>query len=174
MADRRTSRILLILVPAVAFVVLLGVATFGRGGALTPGDAVPGFTAKVLGGGELALNELRGRPVVMNFWASWCGPCKDEAPFLRSAHERYGDRVIFLGVNIRDAESDALAFVDRYGLDYIHVRDEDLSIYSDYGLTGQPETFFVDQDGVLVEHVPGPLDEAGLLELLDVLVRRSV
>lgn len=174
MADRRTSRMLLILVPALVFVALLGVATFGRGSAPTPGDIVPGFTAELLGGGRLDFDELRGKPVVMNFWASWCIPCKDEAPLLRDAHERYGDRVTFLGVDIRDAESEALAFVERYGLDYTHVRDEDLSIYSDYGLTGQPETFFIDQDGVLVEHVPGPLDEAGLSQLLDVLARRGV
>lgn len=84
-------------------------------------------------------------------------PCKDEAPLLRAASARFGDQVAFVGVDVRDAASDARAFIERYKIDYPSVRDEGLAIYSDYGLTGQPETFFIDADGNIVEHVPGPL-----------------
>jgi cytochrome c biogenesis protein CcmG/thiol:disulfide interchange protein DsbE len=110
--------------------------------------------------------------VIVNFWASWCGPCEDEAPMLRRAFERYGDRVAFVGVNIRDAQSDALEFLRRYRLDYPHVRDHSLRIYEDYGLTGQPETFLITAGGRIFEHVPGPfLSEADLFSLLDGLAR---
>jgi cytochrome c biogenesis protein CcmG/thiol:disulfide interchange protein DsbE len=164
---RPWARVAWFLVPVVAFIGLLSVAVVQES-TPEPGDDAPGFEARLLGqDGTLALADLKGRPVFMNFWASWCGPCKDEAPFLARAAERYGDRVAFVGVNIKDARSDALAFVEDEGLSYVHVRDEDGSIYDDYGLTGQPESFFIDANGVIVEHVPGPLFERDLFRLLD-------
>lgn len=139
------------------------------------GDEAPGFEAELLSGDDvLALEELRGKPVVLNFWASWCGPCKDEAPMLREAAQRYGDLVTFVGVDIRDARSDALRFVEAQGLDYAHVRDEDGAIYDAFGLTGQPETFFIDEEGKILEHVPGPLFRDTLFQLLDSLTARAV
>jgi len=169
------KRGLLVLAPAVIFLVILGVGTYKRSDVPQPGDRAPGFTARLLGSSEeLSLADLRGRPVVMNFWASWCGPCEEEAPILRRAHETYEDEITFLGVDIRDSQSDALDFVDEYGLDYLHVRDEGMAIYSQYGLTGQPETFFIDHNGILVEHIAGPFDEASFAQALDVLVRRNV
>lgn len=172
--DRRIPVGLLILVPAVAFLIFLGLGTYQRTDVPTAGKAVPDFTAPLLGeDGTLSMSDLEGKPVVLNFWASWCAPCKDEAPLLQAAHERYGDRITFLGVDIRDAHSDALEFVDEYGLTYPSVRDEDMRVYADYGLTGQPETFFIDARGILVEHVPGPIDEESLLQAIDVLLRRD-
>ena len=116
---------------------------------------------------------LSGKPAVINFWASWCAPCEDEAPLFKEAHERFGDRVEFVGVDIRDSRTDALEFIEKYDLAYTHVRDEGLQIYDDYGLTGQPETFFVDHNGIVVEHVNGPVFEDTLYELLDILVARD-
>ena len=172
--NRTIPRGLFILVPAVAFLIVLGMGTYARVDVPTAGKQVPDFTAPLLGGeGDLALSDLAGKPVVLNFWASWCGPCKDEAPLFKRAHAEYGDRIAFLGVDIRDALSDALEFVEAYGLTYPSVRDEGMRIYADYGLTGQPETFFIDAEGVLVEHVAGPVDEDGLFQMLDVLVRRD-
>lgn len=172
--DRNVPRGLLILVPAVAFLIILGMGTYKRVDVPTAGKKVPDFTAPLLvGEGDLALSDLAGKPVVLNFWASWCGPCEDEAPLFKRAHEEYGDRISFLGVDIRDARSDALEFVEAYGLTYPSVRDEGMRIYADYGLTGQPETFFIDAEGVLVEHVAGPVDEDSLFQMLDVLVRRD-
>ncbi len=162
------------IVPAVAFVALLGFAVARQGGNLEVGEPVPAFTAELLEGeGSKSLADLRGMPVVVNFWASWCVPCDDEAPLFREAYSRYGKRVYFVGIDIRDAKSEAVQFVRKYDLDYIQLRDEDLSIYDDYGLTGQPETFFIDQDGELVEHVPGPVTADVLYPLLDVLVARD-
>ena len=166
-------RLALILVPAVAFLGLLAVALINNSPPPQVGDLAPSFEAELLtGDGELALEDLRGKPVVINFWASWCVPCKDEAPMLSEGNARYGDQVTFVGIDIRDARSSALEFIERYDLDYLHVRDEDLAIYDDFGLTGQPETFFLDEKGVILEHVAGPLDRAQLFQLLDSLTAR--
>lgn len=172
--ERRWGRITLILVPCLLFIGLLAYALLQTGTAPQPGDQAPSFEGRLLSGeGTLALDDLEGRPVFINFWWSGCEPCKDEAPALKRAAETYGDEVAFVGINIRDLEEDAVKFADEYQLDYPHVRDESLTIYRDYGLTGQPESFFIDRNGEIVEHVAGPIDEAGLNTLLDVLVTRG-
>ena len=171
---RSWGRVALILVPCVLFVGLLGWALLQTGSAPQPGDQAPDFEGPLLSGeGSLALDDLEGRPVFVNFWWSGCEPCKDEAPSLKKALETYGDEVAFVGINIRDLHADAVQFADEQGLDYPHVRDEFLTIYRDYGLTGQPESFFIDRNGEIVEHVAGPIDESGLNSLLDVLVQRG-
>ena len=172
--SRRWPRVALILAPCIAFVGLLAFGLLQQGSAPLPGDPAPSFEAPLLGGdGTLALDDLEGKPVFLNFWWSGCEPCEDEAPALRRAHETYGDEIAFVGVNIRDARSDAIRFAEEYDLDYHHVRDDALTIYRDYGLTGQPESFFIDRDGIVVEHVAGPVDEQSLASALDVLVTRG-
>ncbi len=171
---RPLLRTIVWLLPALAFVGVLAASTIQRSGPATPGDVAPEFEAPLLdGAGTFALSESDGKPVMLNFWASWCGPCEEEGPLLRDAHELYGDRVAFVGIDIRDSRTEALEFVERHGLAYPHVRDESLEIYDDYGLTGQPESFFIDDEGVIVEHIPGVLTEDTLFQLLDVLVARS-
>jgi cytochrome c biogenesis protein CcmG/thiol:disulfide interchange protein DsbE len=162
------------LVPAILFISVLGVATLRKVDNLGPGSRAPDFTAPLLrGGGSESLSDLRGKPVVLNFWASWCVPCKDEAPLLRQAYAAYGSKVHFLGVDVRDGLTSALAFERANRVAYPSVRDEGFQIGDDYGLTGQPESFFIDQNGVVVQHVPGPLTRQELFDVLDVLVRRN-
>lgn len=165
---RRWLRMLAIVGPAAIFVGILVAATIGKPAAPRPGGRVPAMAAPLLdGSGTLALEDLSGKPVVINFWASWCQPCDEEAPLLKAAYERYGDRVQFLGVNAKDSLTEAKEKWAEWDLGYPSVRDETGKIYSDFGLTGQPETFFVDADGRLVEHVAGPLFEDDLTLLLE-------
>ncbi|HYN35835.1 MAG TPA: TlpA disulfide reductase family protein [Actinomycetota bacterium] len=171
---RSWGRVALILVPCVLFLGLLGYGLLQTGSAPQPGDQAPAFEGELLSGdGTLALDDLEGRPVFINFWWSGCAPCKDEAPALKRAAETYGDEVAFVGINIRDLRDDAVRFAEEYELDYPHIFDDSLTIYRDYGLTGQPESFFIDRNGEIVEHVAGPIDETGLNALLDVLVTRG-
>jgi cytochrome c biogenesis protein CcmG/thiol:disulfide interchange protein DsbE len=165
----------LLLTPAAAFLALLGFGLLRTPGPPQPGEPAPAFTAPLLGRSSTAsLSDFEGRPLLLNFWASWCVPCEEEAGALARAHRLYGEKVAFLGVDVRDAKNDALAFVKRHDVPYPSVRDETRSIYDAYGLTGQPETFFIDQDGVVVEHVNGPfLADDDLFARLDVLVRRN-
>ena len=172
-SGRRKALKALWILPVVGFVALLGFASFNTS-APEPGDLAPEWTAPRLEGeGEISLSELSGKPVVMNFWASWCGPCKEEAPLLREAARLYGDDIQFVGVNIKDARTDALAWVDEWDLDFPHVQDGDRALYNEYGLTGQPETFFIDGDGIVVEHIAGPITEGSLRQMLDVLLARN-
>lgn len=168
-------RVAWLLGPSLAFVLLLGAGIVLKGDPLEPGDTAPSVEAPMLeGDGTLALDDLRGRPVLVNFWASWCVPCEAEARYLEAAYDEYGDEVDFVGVNIKDARSDALAFVERYDVAYAQVRDEDLEWYDAFGLTGQPETFLIDSEGQLVEHVTGEFtSSADLFRLLDVMVARE-
>lgn len=173
-ARRRWPRIVALLLPAILFVVVLGAATLRKVENLGPGSRAPDFTAPLLRrGGSVTLADLRGKPVLLNFWASWCVPCKDEAPMLRQAYAAYGSKVHFLGIDVRDSLTSALAFERDNHVAYPSARDEGFQIGDDYGLTGQPESFFIDQNGMIVQHVPGPLTRRELFDLLDVLVRRN-
>jgi cytochrome c biogenesis protein CcmG, thiol:disulfide interchange protein DsbE len=100
------------------------------------------------GGGERSLASFRGKPVILNFWASWCTPCKDEAPLLERAQsrlERGGGTV--LGVTYRDASGDSRAFIREFRLTYPSVRDVDGELAKDYGTRALPETFVIDRQG---------------------------
>lgn len=172
---RRWVRVAWLLGPSLGFVVLLGAGIVLKGEGVEPGDPAPAVEAPVLeGDGVLALEDMRGKPVLVNFWASWCVPCEAEAEYLEAAYADYGDEVAFLGVNVKDARSDAIEFVDRYDVSYPQVRDESLDWYESFGLTGQPETFLIDAEGEIVEHVTGEFTSAAdLYRVLDVMVARD-
>jgi cytochrome c biogenesis protein CcmG, thiol:disulfide interchange protein DsbE len=120
----------------------------------------PDFTLPELDGtGEITLSSLRGNVVVVNFWASWCPPCKDEAPALQDAWERWQDRgVVVLGVDTQDLTADARAFVDEYGITYPNVRDGANTVPGKFGVVAFPETVFIDADGKIAVYRPGPVD----------------
>jgi cytochrome c biogenesis protein CcmG, thiol:disulfide interchange protein DsbE len=120
----------------------------------------PVFELEQLDGAKtVSLADYRGKAVVLNFWASWCAPCKDEAPELESVWQRWRDKdVVIVGVDLQDFGTDAQRFVDRYDLSYPVLRDTQNWTWGRYGLSGLPETYFVDRQGRLVgEHVEGPV-----------------
>jgi cytochrome c biogenesis protein CcmG/thiol:disulfide interchange protein DsbE len=120
------------------------------GGGRTP--AAPQFALSRLDApGKLKLASLRGKVVVLNFWASWCVPCKSEAPRLEAAWQRYRGRgVVVLGVDGQDFSGDAKRFIRKHGITYPNVHDGPGDIGTKYGVTGFPETYFVDRRGRLI------------------------
>jgi len=120
-------------------------------------------------GYEALLGELRGTPVVVNFWASWCGPCQAEAPRFTAAAAEYGDRVQFLGVDILDDRTSAAGFIDEHGLPYPNVFDPGGAIRTDLGSIGQPVSAFYDADGNLVAKVDGEISEKDLAANLEAI-----
>jgi cytochrome c biogenesis protein CcmG/thiol:disulfide interchange protein DsbE len=112
--------------------------------------------------GRLQLASLRGKAVVLNFWASWCYPCNKEAPALEKAWRRQDGRVVVLGVDVNDLSSDARTFMRQHGVTYPIVHDNHNVTSPKYGLTGLPETFFVDPRGRVVAHVAGQVTASQL------------
>jgi cytochrome c biogenesis protein CcmG/thiol:disulfide interchange protein DsbE len=115
--------------------------------------------------GELSLHELRGSPVVLNFWASWCPPCREEAPRLERrwrASRAHG--VVVLGLDMQDLTGDAREFMREFGISYPNVRDPGDEVARDWGVTGLPETFFVSARGRVVAHVVGAISSGQLEE----------
>jgi cytochrome c biogenesis protein CcmG, thiol:disulfide interchange protein DsbE len=120
----------------------------------------PLFTLSRLDGpGRLSLASLRGKAVVVNFWASWCAPCKSELPVLEKSWQQYRNQgLVVLGVDAWDGTSDAKRFARKYGITYPIVHDAPGSVVDRYGVTGFPETFFVDRSGKLVgAHISGSI-----------------
>ncbi|HUK93893.1 MAG TPA: TlpA disulfide reductase family protein [Gaiellaceae bacterium] len=112
--------------------------------------------------GDLQLASLRGKAVVLNFWASWCYPCKREAPALERAWKQHDGRVVVLGVDVNDFSGDARKFMRKHGLTYPVVHDNMNVTSPKYGLTGLPETFFVNSRGRVVAHVAGGVTVSNL------------
>jgi cytochrome c biogenesis protein CcmG/thiol:disulfide interchange protein DsbE len=119
----------------------------------------PGFDLPLLAAsGQLQLAALRGRPAVVNFWASWCPPCKEEAPSLNRLAQQWGARgVRFVGIDFNDASDSARSFARRNDVPYTLLRDTDSRTKDRYGVTGPPETFVLDRSGHAVAHFAGPI-----------------
>ena len=154
-----------------ALVALLSVNVTGPNTAVdTPivGRPAPSFDLETLDGGRLSLAQLRGSPVVLNFWASWCIPCREEAPLLTAAAKDYqaqGLRVV--GVVYQDSAESARDFMDRYGQTYPGLLDLDGRTAIDFGVFGIPETFFIDRAGVVRSRQVGPVTEDGLRDQIE-------
>ncbi len=175
---------LLSAIPLIGFLALLGWASLKSSG--NPGglgvnndfgqvdiSSKPAaeFTLTLSNGIELSLSDLRGKVVMVDFWASWCTPCRQEAPVLSQVYLEYaGQPVEFIGVNIWDRNQDALDFLEAFQTTYPIGVDEAGSIPIDYGLRGIPEKFFIDQEGVVRQKFVGPMQADDLRAAIDGLL----
>lgn len=139
--------------------------------------AAPGFSLELLSAGtppareitsaaqdgRIEIDELRGTPIVLNFWASWCLPCEAEGPVLERGWRRSrDDGVLYLGLDIQDVRGDARDFISRFHLTYPTVREPGKKTLKRYGATAVPETFFISRDGRVVAHVIGAVSKQQL------------
>ena len=139
------------------------------------GRPAPVWTLTSLDGEAVSSDELAGRAYVVNFWASYCIPaCVDEHPVLADAHVQYGDQLAIVGVLVNDEPADAEGFLARYGdAGYPHLVDPDGRLAIDFGVTGPPESFFVDAQGIVRDKQFGPLTDTLMVERLATILPRS-
>ncbi len=169
-----SSKSFAVVIAVLAVVGLLGFGLLSKGEAsLSLGDRAPDKELSRLGApgsGEIA--DYRGKWVLVNFWASWCAPCKAEAPALESFQRQHAaSGFTVLGINLDDTTADAMDFVRRYGLTYPQLREGDGDDRRDaYGMTGFPESFLVDPRGHVALIRRGPVDESYLAEQVAPLI----
>ncbi|MFZ4755604.1 MAG: TlpA family protein disulfide reductase [Miltoncostaeaceae bacterium] len=163
-------------VAALLIIALLVVGLAASGGSTAIDDALvsgqrppaPDITLPVLvsgpglppAGQQVSLSSLKGTPVVLNLWASWCGPCRDEAPIFETAWERYrGKGALVLGLDLQDLSGNALEFLREYGITYPSLRDGSDASKRDLEATGVPETYIIDKQGRIALHITGQVTE---------------
>lgn len=181
----RPSRRHFLLLAGFAVLGAAGCQTLGRLGRFVPGasgsaassapaepdDLARDFTLKLFDGGEFKLSAYRGRPVVVNFWASWCGPCRAEALVLENAWQQYRDQgVMILGVAVQDREESARAFIKEFGLTYPMGLDVDNRIATLYQIMGLPTSVFIDGRGRVRHRWVGAISKNRINLLIDDLL----
>jgi cytochrome c biogenesis protein CcmG/thiol:disulfide interchange protein DsbE len=159
---------------AATLVAVLAVGLAGGGdttGSVRMNRTAPDFTIELFSGGTFTLSEMQGKPVVANIWASWCRACRDEAPVLEEGWQTYRGRgVLFVGIDVMDDRGDALKFLEEFGVTYPNGPDKGGDIFTDYGATGVPETFFINAEGTIVLRFMGPLNREQLSAFVEELL----
>lgn len=138
--------------------------TTGLSGITMVNQPAPDFTLTTFKGKTISLAGLKGKPIVLNFWASWCPPCRLEAPLLERTWREYKDRgVMFIGVDIQDKEEDALNYIREFDITYPNAPDPTGEVSIDYGVSGLPVTFFVSRKGEILRRWVGAIEKKVLI-----------
>lgn len=120
-------------------------------------DAMDFHLQKLDGKEKVHLIDFKGKPVVLNFWASWCAPCRQEMPFFEKIWNEYkNDGVIFIGIDVLDDEDNAKEFLRDYGISYLNLKDPSGEVANAYSVIGLPATFFIDREGKILKKNYGP------------------
>jgi len=141
----------------IGVIVLFARPSYRQGEASIAGKTPRNFALEI-SGKPSHLSDLRGKVVVLNFWASWCEPCIEETPSLIQMQKLMGAKVVVLGVDIRDTDNGYHQFLTKYHVDFLTVRDAKDKSADLYGTTGQPETFIIDSAGIVRRKLVGPMD----------------
>ncbi len=159
---------IVLLLGIISVAVVFGLALARQNQTQPTSGPAPDFTLTTLDGQTLHLIDLKGQVVVVNFWASWCGPCREEAPALQSVWEQYKDKgVLIVGIAYTDTETNAKAFIKEYHQNYPNGLDFGTKISDLYNIEGVPETFIIDREGKIAEFMKVPLTQKTLTEALD-------
>ncbi|PLR99895.1 TlpA family protein disulfide reductase [Bacillus sp. T33-2] len=130
------------------------------------GDKAAAFTLDDIDGKKQSLSDYVGQVVVLNFFATWCGPCVDEAPELEAFDQAYGDKYKLLIIDLGETRDRVKKFAKEHKTNSIYLFDYKMEVKKQFGVTGQPETFVIDKEGVIREHYKGPLTKDGLFDLV--------
>jgi peroxiredoxin len=171
MKNKRTiMRVLVLGVIAVALGSAFYTAYSSDESIVEVGENAPDFTLVNLEGEEIRLSELRGKGVVINFWATWCNPCKREMPLIEEQYQIVKDQGIeILAVNIAESNLAVSSFIKRLGVTFPVLLDSDRAVTQRYGVGALPSTFFINKDGIVVEHFVGEMNESILVKRLDLI-----
>lgn len=162
---------LIIVLAVLGFIGLLGWGLYQVQKKPLEKGLAPNFTLKSFDGRTYSLSQLRGKVVIINFWASWCPPCREEAAYLEQTWRKYKDQgVIFIGVDYADAEKPALAYIKEFDITYFNGPDLGTRISQLYNIKGVPETYYVAKDGTLRGNKIGPLRAPELDNKIDELL----
>lgn len=134
------------------------------------GKPFPDYELDLFNGNKLNIKNLKGNVLLINFWASWCAPCKDEFPALEASWLKHkNNNVVFLGINILDDKNHAIQYLNTFRSNYQNAIDKNGSIAVDLGVAGVPETYFVNDKGIIIDKYIGPLTE----ELIDYYIVKT-
>ena len=181
MESKNILKKLVIAIAAIVLVGFLGLLLWGilnkqpltgLSGITMVNRPAPDFTLTTFKGATISLKSLMGKPVVINFWASWCPPCRIEAPLLERTWRAYKNRgVVFLGVDIQDREEDALNFIREFHITYPNGPDPTGEISIDYGVSGIPVTFFISRKGEIVRRWVGAIEKEVLISAIEEIMK---
>ena len=171
-----TNKLPLIAVPLFIFAIVAGIYMFaapsGKSLTASKGSSIeaPNFTFTLLDGNKVKLSDYRGKPVVLNFWATWCPPCREETPVLVKVFDKYDGDVQFLGVIQNDTKESAAKFAQEYKMNYPSGLDSTGDISNAYKIAGIPTSFFINSDGTVKASYIGAIEEKKLVEYIEDLL----
>ncbi len=132
------------------------------------GKLAPEFALKSFSGEEVRLSDFRGKTVLVNFWASWCHPCREEAPVLEKTYMSLsGNQVEFIGINVMDDAKNAEEYIKSFGGSFVNIYDPKNRVHLDYGVGGVPETFFINSEGIITAKHRGSLTEQMIISYIE-------